>query len=187
MLVTKPYNRGHAVRYAARYAYGQNPLFGDFRDLGGNCTNFVSQCLYAGSCQMNYRALYGWYYISLDDRTPSWSGVEFFYNFLIGNKGEGPYGRECAIEELEIGDVIQLSRVETGFYHTLLVVGFEENDPLVAAQTIDAYNRPLSTYTYDAARYIKIEGVRVDADIVPDGCFDALMEGKSPAAPAENP
>ena len=83
MLVIKPYLRERAVTYAKKYAFGQNPIFGNFRGIGGNCTNFVSQSIYAGSCVMNYTPTFGWYYVSLDDRSPSWTGVQYFYNFMI--------------------------------------------------------------------------------------------------------
>jgi hypothetical protein len=176
MLVTKPYLRERAVSYARKYAFGQNPIFGNFRGIGGNCTNFVSQCIYAGSCTMNYTPTFGWYYISLDDRSPSWTGVQFFYNFMIDNKDVGPYGREASLDEMEIGDVIQLGNNQDGFYHTLLIVGFEGEDPLVAAQTDDAFGRPLSTYTYDFSRFIKILGVRFESE-VRDDCFDSVLNG----------
>ena len=176
MLVTKPYNRERAVEYARKYAFSQNPIFGNFRGIGGNCTNFVSQSIYAGSCVMNYTPTYGWYYISLDDRAPAWTGVDYFYNFMTTNKGIGPYGTESAPDRLEIGDVIQLAKNDGGFYHTLLVVGFDGEDILVAAQTDDAYARPLSTYTYDYARYIKIEGVRINVPPVED-CYQSVLDG----------
>lgn len=176
MLVTKPYQREKAIAYAKKYAFGQNPIFGNFRGIGGNCTNFVSQCIYAGSCVMNYTPTFGWYYISLDDRSPSWTGVQYFYNFMVGNTDVGPYGRDAVLDELEIGDVIQLGNNRDGFYHTLLVVGFEGDDPLVAAQTDDAYARPLSTYTYDFSRYIKIIGVRINVEVKED-CFDSVFNG----------
>ena len=185
MLVTKPYLRERAVSYARKYAFGQNPIFGNFRGIGGNCTNFVSQCIYAGSCTMNYTPTFGWYYISLDDRSPSWTGVQFFYNFIIDNKDVGPYGREASLDEMEIGDVIQLGNNQDGFYHTLLIVGFEGEDPLVAAQTDDAYNRPLSSYNFDFLRAIKILGVRLDVPVALD-CFQSVYEGIAivPAMPS---
>jgi hypothetical protein len=54
------------------------------------------------------------------------------------------------------------------------VVGFDGEDVLVAAQTDDAYARPLSTYTYDYNRYIKILAVRFEA---PENneCYKKLM------------
>lgn len=176
MLAIKPYQRENAVAYARKYAFSQNSQFGNFAGIGGNCTNFVSQSIYAGGCQMNYTPTFGWYYISLDDRSPSWTGVEYFYNFIIGNAGIGPFGRVATSDELEIGDVVQLGREGEGYYHTLLVVGFGEEGLLVAAQTDNAYARPLSTYDYDFARYIKILGIRFE---MPDSnfCFEKLMNG----------
>ena len=178
MLVIKPYSRDRAVAYAKKYAFGQNPIFGNFRGIGGNCTNFVSQCIYAGSCVMNYTPTFGWYYISLDDRSPSWTGVQFFYNFITENADVGPFGREAVLDEMEIGDVIQLGNNDDGFYHTLLIVGFDGEDPLVAAQTDDAFSRPLSTYVYDFSRFIKIEGVRIDIEPAAD-CFEDVLNGIS--------
>lgn len=186
MLVTKPYLRERAVTYAKKYAFSQNPIFGNFRGIGGNCTNFVSQSIYAGSCVMNYTPTFGWYYVSLEDRSPSWTGVEFFYNFIVGNTGVGPYGRSASLDEIEIGDVIQLGNNEDGFYHTLLVVGFEGEDPLVAAQTDDAFRRPLSTYSYDFSRFIKILGVRLEINIEED-CFDSVLNGIAIVPPATSP
>lgn len=54
---------------------------------GGDCTSFASQCIYAGSKVMNYNKNNGWYYNSGNDKSSSWSGVEFLYNFLTTNKG----------------------------------------------------------------------------------------------------
>lgn len=184
MLVIKPYSRERATAYAKKYAFGQNPIFGDFAGIGGNCTNFISQCVYAGSCVMNYKPTFGWYYVSLNDRSPSWTGVQFFYNFIVGNKDVGPFGKESCPDDMELGDVIQLGNNTDGFYHTLLIVGFEGEDPLVAAQTDDAYARPLSTYTYDFARYIKVLGVRLDAPISED-CFDSVYNGVAIVASAK--
>ena len=186
MLVTKPYVRENALMYAERYAFSQNPLFGNFRGIGGNCTNFVSQCVYAGSCKMNYTPTFGWYYISLDERAPAWTGVEFFYNFITGNSGVGPFGKECSPDEAEVGDVIQLAKNEGGFYHTLLIVGYEGDDPLVAAQTDDAYMRALSSYEYDYSRFIKILGVRLN-NPSNDDCFYSVYDGITLAEGIETP
>lgn len=186
MLVVKPYLRVNAVRYARKFAFSQNPYFSSFRGIGGNCTNFVSQAIYAGSCQMNYTPTFGWYYISLNERSPSWTGVDYFYNFIINNRDVGPFGREAKLDELEIGDVIQLGRSGEGFYHTLLVVGFSGEDTLVAAQTDDALDRPLRTYTNDFARYIKIEGVRIE--MAEDySCFERIYNAEpTERAPEED-
>lgn len=38
-----PYNRRAAVAYAHKWAFGRNPAFYDFSDLGGDCTNFLRE------------------------------------------------------------------------------------------------------------------------------------------------
>lgn len=162
MLITFPYNRTNALLYARRWALARNPLFSNFSGIGGDCTNFVSQCLYAGSCVMNYTPTFGWYYRSPDDRAPAWTGVEFFYNFLTGNDGVGPYASETEEGELQVGDVIQLGDETGDFYHTLFVTGFTGSTYLIAAHSDDALDRPLDTYTYAQARFLHIEGVRTD-------------------------
>ena len=174
MILEKEYIRENAVAYARKYAFQRNPIFYTFEGIGGNCTNFVSQCIYAGGCVMNYTPTFGWYYISLNERSPSWTGVEFFFNFMTQNADVGPFGRAATRDELEIGDVIQLGRNEEGYYHTLIVVGFDGEDPLVAAQTDNAYARPLSTYDNDYERYIKILGIRFDMP-ESNSCFDELI------------
>ena len=80
---TIPYNRIVAVNYARKWAFGRNPAYYNFDGIGGDFTNFVSQCLYAGSGIMNFTPIFGWYYLSLSDRTASWTGVEYLYNFLV--------------------------------------------------------------------------------------------------------
>ena len=175
MLVTKPYKRENAAEYARKFAFSQNAYFGNFAEIGGNCTNFVSQAIFAGSCQMNYTPTFGWYYIALNERSPSWTGVEFFFNFITQNADVGPFGRVATRDETEIGDVIQLGRDEEGYYHTLIIVGYDGEDILVAAQTDNAYARPLSTYDYDYSRFIKILGIRFES---PESnfCFEELMK-----------
>ena len=159
MLVTKEYNRNNALQYARRWALDRNPLFFSFNGIGGDCTNFVSQCLYAGAGIMNYTPVYGWYYNSLSDRTASWSGVEYLYNFLVTNTSVGPYGRVVSETEILPGDIIQLGRADGSFYHTLIVLTTGPQI-LIAAHSYDALDRPLSTYTYDFVRFLHIEGVR---------------------------
>ena len=74
MRFLQDYDRKAAVLYAHAWAYGRNPAFYDYEQVGGDCTNFASQCIYAGSGVMNYTPVTGWYYNSSTDRTPSWTG-----------------------------------------------------------------------------------------------------------------
>ncbi len=155
----KRYDRESAVVYARRWALSRNPAYYNFEYIGGDCTNFVSQCLYAGAGVMNYTPIYGWYYNSLSDRTASWSGVEYLYNFLVTNASVGLYGHVVSEADVVPGDVIQLGRADGSFYHTLIVLSTQP-EILIAAHTYDALDRPLSSYSYDVARFIHIDGVR---------------------------
>lgn len=154
------YDREKAVAYARKWAFGRNPAFYDFSNIGGDCTNFASQCIYAGAGIMNYTPTFGWYYISANDRTPSWTGVEYLYNFLVNNDGAGPFAEEVGLDKLEIGDIVQLGRATGDFYHSPVVVGFSGRNILVAAHSYDVYNKPLSSYNAAKYRGIHILGVR---------------------------
>lgn len=156
------YNRIKAAQYARLWAFGRNPAYYDFERLGGDCTNFVSQCLFAGCGVMNFAPVFGWYYRSASDRTASWTGVEFLYNFLVANEGAGPYAKEAPLGEMRAGDVIQLGRNGGDFYHSLLVVGFSGSMPLTATHSFDAYARPLASYSFEQMRTLHILGARAD-------------------------
>ena len=47
------YNREQACEYAKKWAYKRNPKYYNFDAVGGDCTSFVSQCIYAGIKEMN--------------------------------------------------------------------------------------------------------------------------------------
>ena len=165
MLLTRPYFRERAVAYARRWALSRNPLFADFTGRGGDCTNFVSQCVLAGCCTENFTPTFGWYYISLEDRAPAFTGVEYFYNFMTGYGGYppnltrvGPLGIEVGRGRVEPGDVVQLYDRNDDFYHTLIVCEVTPDDILVSAHSDDALDRPLSSYRLAAGqRFIHIQ------------------------------
>lgn len=148
--------------YAKRWALSRNPSFYNFDPVGGDCTNFASQCVYAGSGVMNFTPVSGWYYRTSEDRSASWTSVEYFYRFLTGNDGIGPFAETAATESLEPGDIVQLGRATGDFYHSPVVVGNVNGQIFVAAHTFDAYARPLSSYSFAFARGIHIKGVRIN-------------------------
>lgn len=155
------YNREEALRYAEKWALDRNPKYYNFDGIGGDCTNFISQCIFTGAKVMNFTGNTGWYYNSLNDRAPAWSGVEYLYKFLVENKGVGPRGNVVSKEEAIAGDIVQL---ENGgrFYHSLFIMSVNPVI-LVSAHTFDALNRPLFSYNYNSARFIHITGVYKDS------------------------
>ena len=162
-----PYDRAAAVRYARRWAYGRNPAFYDYEQIGGDCTNFASQCVYAGSGVMNFEKDFGWYYVDANNKAPAWTGVEYFYRFMTREaQNPGPVAINASISQLELGDVVQLSFDGESWNHSPVVVrllrrpALRPADVLIAAHSYDAYNRPLSTYDYQGIRVLHFIGVR---------------------------
>lgn len=159
------YDRQKVVQYAKKWAFLRNPKYYNFDSLGEDCTSFVSQCLYAGSAVMNYAKDIGWYYINGNNKSPSWTGVEFLYKFLINNKGVGPYGKEIKQHEVKLGDIAQLSFDGQKFGHTLLIVKIDNPFTLagikIASHTFDSYEKAISEYSFQKVRFIQVKGVRI--------------------------
>lgn len=159
-----PYDRAAAVAYAHRWAYGRNPKYYDYERLGGDCTNYASQALYAGTGVMNFTPTFGWYYRNANDKSPSWTGVPYFYNFLTSKEiRPGPFAIETDIFGIEPGDFVQLNLdPDEAFDHTPIIVERGEvptlENVLVAAHSYDADFRPLSTYNFTEIRYLHVLG-----------------------------
>lgn len=163
-MIFVPYNRRAAVAYAHRWAYDRNPRYYDYEEIGGDCTNFASQCLYAGTGVMNFTPTYGWYYRDANDKAPAWTGVTYFWNFLTEQKlRAGPFGVERDIFGVIPGDFVQLElNQDETFDHTPIIVERGEvptlDNVLVAAHSQDADYRPLSSYPFTSIRYLHILG-----------------------------
>jgi len=155
------YDCAKAIEYAHKWAYARNPAYYNFDGIGGDCTNFISQCLFAGCSVMNYTRDTGWYYTSLNDRSAAWTSVEYLYRFLTKNRQAGPYAEELPLTQAQHGDIIQLSFDGQTYNHSLFVVGSDtDGGILIATHTDDSDNRPLSSYSFIHARLLHICGVR---------------------------
>lgn len=161
---TQAYNREKAINYAHKWAFNRNPAYLDFSKLGGDCTNFISQCLYAGCNTMNPKPVYGWYYYNSYNRTASWTGVQYLYEFLTKNDSAGPFAEEVDISQIKLGDIIQLSFDGATFRHSLFVVEKgKKSDPQhikIATHTFDRDYYPLANYIYRKYRCLDIKGYR---------------------------
>ena len=154
------YDRILAVEYAKEWAFSRNPAYYDFSKLGGDCTNFASQCIFAGCGAMNFTPGTGWYYISVNNRAPAWTGVNELYNFLINNNGSGPKAAKVPLREIQAGDIVQIRFPGAeAFSHCPVVISAGRGTPgtvLVAAHTNDSCNRALNTYMYAELRPLHI-------------------------------
>lgn len=159
VFLEREYLRDEVVKYASEWAYKRNSKYYNYDELGGDCTNFISQCIFAGSKIMNYKPTFGWFYINANNKSPSWTGVEYLYNYLTRNSGVGPIGRKVTKEEVKEGDIIQLSFVNNKFEHSLVITKKVAGNIYVSAHTFDAFNKSLNLYNYDNIRFIHIEKV----------------------------
>lgn len=157
----KIYNREDAVLYARKWALGANPRYYHFAGIGGDCTNFISQCLYAGGGVMNYNKYYGWFYKDILNRSPSWTSVEYLKDFLLRENGVGPIGELATINKLERGDIIQLKQNPTHFNHTVIISNIVRGKIYVCAHSNDALDKPLDEYFFNELRCIHIKGIEV--------------------------
>lgn len=159
------YQRQEVVEYAKKWAFSRNPNYYNFDSVGGDCTSFASQCIYAGCKIMNYSKRNGWYYINGNNKSPSWSGVEFLYQFLVNNTSTGPYGRISSQEKMEIGDIAQLSFDGIKFSHTLVIVSiinpYDLSKIKISSHTFDSFGKAISEYSFQKIRFIHIDGVRI--------------------------
>lgn len=153
------YDREKAVQYAQKYALDYNPEYFHFDGIGGDCTNFVSQCLLAGGGKMNYDKYYGWFYINKDNRSPSWTSVKYLQRFLLNDHSPGFVAKIVPIKELEIGDIIQIRQNLTDFNHTVIISKITPNEIYVCSHSYDAVDKPLHAYNYFELKGIHIIGI----------------------------
>ena len=131
---------------------GSGVSYYDFSQISGNydCTNFISHALLAGGATP-YKpsgnsgiVSTGWYYNGLNDRSSSWTGVSFLYDFLTTNSTRGPAGITSVFSSNpathSVGDILQFKSGST-WMHSTIITGYSEDStessayPLVTGRT----------------------------------------------------
>ncbi|MGV8050074.1 MAG: amidase domain-containing protein [Anaerolineaceae bacterium] len=118
------YNRTAVVNYANTWKNGVNP---SFWQESQDCTNFVSQAVYAGTNQVmsTPNDYYNKWYFDSYTKTGSfpWINVGGFYSFLTSNTGRGPVGYSSGsyMCYLSGGDVVVMQYTSGGWRHAVLV------------------------------------------------------------------
>jgi hypothetical protein len=145
------YNRVNAVNYALKYALKPNPNYRYFSldNTGGDCSNFVSQSLFAGGIPMNS---FWWYRRSnpLSTRDDTWSFkwtiASSLYSYLKNNdrlKLPGPKGSETLRKELlQIGDLIYFEDDKGNIFHSAVITSLANENLLVSQHSFEAINIP---------------------------------------------
>ena len=167
-----PYDREKAVAYARQWVGVRNGNWPDYSRNGGNCQNFVSQCLLAGGIPMDAASpgIWKWYGSTpnnlpqLAGRSAAWSAVGEFLDYARENSG---YGLAAAADAPYYtgrpGDIIHLGTGDR-WRHTVLisqvVADGEGNieDYLVCSNTADLRDFPVSAYAYTRQLLIRVEG-----------------------------
>ncbi|MBP3923141.1 MAG: amidase domain-containing protein [Ruminiclostridium sp.] len=172
------YDAEKAVAYSYKWVDKteiiRNPDYSDYSIYGGNCQNYVSQCLLAGGIPMDitgdYEAQWKWYsdyanyYESAWGRVPSWAGTEAFYQYSNKNTGTGLSAKTTKyIYTARPGDVLQYV-VDDWARHSVIVSKIIYDDAgnvveiLVNSNTTDHVDYPLTAYGYTEIRLIRING-----------------------------
>ncbi|MBQ9845121.1 MAG: amidase domain-containing protein [Oscillospiraceae bacterium] len=172
--VSKEYDREKAVEYAAQWCNKRSSEYLEYDLYGGNCQNFASQCIHAGGMDMDIKGSYTcqWkfygkdlnFYQSAAGRSYSWIGVDEFYTYAVNNSGTGlALQPDISLEYAEKGDVIQVGAYYK-WRHSLVVADVlrDENgnvtEIILASNTADRWNYPLSAYIYTYPRLIHVDG-----------------------------
>lgn len=161
------YNRVAVVNYAIKYALVPNSEYKYYHsnnDGGGDCTNFVSQCLKAGGAPMDYNYSRPWWYDMKQDKASiCWAVAHSLYWYLKTNKRINIIkGHEVQdTRELEIGDLIFYENHNNVIYHAAIVTSFAEvygnREPRISQHTFNLLNGPYKkSYDYKKAHFLKI-------------------------------
>jgi hypothetical protein len=135
------YDRLAAVRYAETWWNDYNPAFKKF---AVDCTNFISQCLYAGGIPMNGypNRVKGWW-MKNGQWSHSWAVAHSFRWYLSGSRTGVRTIEKTSPDELVLGDIICYDFQGDGrFDHTTIVVAKDRKGmPLVNAHTTNSRMR----------------------------------------------
>ena len=173
---THSYDRDVAVAYAMEWvdplAVKRNPAWYLYDGYGGNCNNFISQCLYAGGIPMDWDGYAQWKWFSdevdtwnqASGRSPAWAGVVEFYDYAENNSGFGMVADvHPNLYAGEPGDVLQYGAAGEWRHSVIItdVVRDEDGrvqDYLINSNTTDRISYPASAYAYYDFRLIHVLG-----------------------------
>ncbi|NEY33982.1 hypothetical protein GTU99_17545 [Streptomyces sp. PRKS01-65] len=104
---TASYDYTAMAKYAEKYWKNYNSNYRKFSDVGGDCTNFISQALRAGGWKNDtgwYKSYKNWWYNS-SNQTTSWVNVNYWASFALHS--DRAYNLDN-VYKLGIGDILQM-------------------------------------------------------------------------------
>lgn len=155
------YSGSQAASYAIQYASGHNSAFPHY---SADCTNFVSQCLYAGGIAMDgsqssagtYETTSDWYCIYTNSFlgirkyavTTSWMRVADFKTFM--SSLVSTYTKttlSSLVSSCAVGDIVQLADKTTGTpYHSIIISGKDQSTAYFCGHTNSRNNANVYNY-----------------------------------------
>jgi hypothetical protein len=172
-IATVNYNRAAAIAYAATYAITPNVAYQDFTSgcsyCGGDCTNFLSQCMLAGGWgQQFYKAssTSAWWYGKSTNPAgykggfsgiwPSAQKMGFFLKKLTSR-----VTRVTSLSQINPGDPVMMVAPNGNAYHALIVTQKATNGDLyLSCHTSNRHNNHMSNYGITATT--KFSGITPD-------------------------
>lgn len=161
---TLSFDRTAMYEYAYENYDKRPSQWGDFDGMGGDCTNFVSQIIYAGGAPFDTTGNYTWYYYGMSNRAPAWTSVTWLHDYLVNNDYIGPQGdvnSSYDVYRAMVGDVIQIDFENDETYdHSTCIVHHQtgtSSQTTIAAHTYNVWNYPINNYS-GAKRWIHLTG-----------------------------
>jgi len=163
------YIPSYAVTYALYWtdpSHNRNPLWGNYDGNGGDCTNFISQCLTYGGIPFdtvgNPSYNQRWFWNSYSSYTPTWTGVVPFWDYAINDSGVGLVATSTTRAGTYTGDIIQLYSSNYGWHHSVFVNNaYTYNNYrfiFICCHTSDQRDVNIDNYTAETMRYLHING-----------------------------
>ncbi len=158
------YSTTDAVAYAEQHYNTYNSAYPDWTSYGGDCANFISQCLYAGGKDMKgtpgtseaAQNWANWFSTGSSCNTKNvsstWRGANAFKSYWQSNASGYSTFTTVGSESYNYGfkgDAISLLSSNGSAYHTLMIVGYDSanKDFIVAAHTSNTKTAHLSDYS----------------------------------------
>ena len=150
------YNRYAAVNYALRHWNDPNPNWCEYSRNGGDCTNFVSQCLLTGGWRQkknggSYCSNQVWFHngkghcwnSSTKNYSCSWTQAKDIQNYLSAqsNVTKVDWNRPISYD-VQVGDIVQLVNKRGVAYHTMIITRIDNGQYLVTYRSAGTNGNP---------------------------------------------
>ncbi|MCM2387264.1 amidase domain-containing protein [Streptomyces albipurpureus] len=139
------YNYPAMAQYAERYWRNYNSSYRTFNDVGGDCTNFISQALRAGGWKNNtgwYRSYKNWWYNSAN-QTTSWVNVNYWASFALHS---GRAYNLSNVYYMGVGDILQMDFSNNGSKdHSMITSYVSGGVPYLTYHSTNTYRKSVAS------------------------------------------